>query len=79
MFSINASEEDSSDAFFSTSSTIWSTIFSFSMPYFIHPQEGTMIKNLTSKKSKYPPILSDKYLKWRLSQSYNKENFKNLR
>ena len=51
----------------------------FSMPYFIHPQEGTMIKNLTSNKSKYPPILSDKYLKWRLSQSYKKENFKNLR
>ena len=24
----------------------------FSMPYFIHPQEGTMIKNLTSNKSK---------------------------
>ena len=43
----------------------------FSMPHFVDPTPGTIVKNLTSEPSKYEPIESKEYLMWRLSQSYN--------
>ena len=42
----------------------------FSMPHFVDPKPGTIIKNLTKQPDKYEPIESLEYLKWRLSQSY---------
>ena len=42
----------------------------YSMPHFVDPQPGTIVKNLTNTPSKYEPIESLEYLKWRLSQSY---------
>ena len=40
------------------------------MPYFVDPGREVVIKNLTSKPDKYPPISAYEYLKWRLAQSY---------
>ena len=42
----------------------------YSMPHFVDPQPGTIVKNLTDDEDKYPPIESKEYLMWRLSQSY---------
>ena len=41
-----------------------------SMPHFVDPAPGTIIKNLTKNPDKYEPIESKEYLMWRLSQSY---------
>ncbi len=46
----------------------------YSMPYFVHPAKGTLIKNLRNEINKYEPILSEKYLEWRLSQSYQSKD-----
>ena len=42
----------------------------YSMPHFVDPTPGTVVKNLTNAPSKYEPIESLAYLKWRLAQSY---------
>ena len=42
----------------------------YSMPHFVDPTPGTIVKNLTNDPSKYEPIESLAYLKWRLAQSY---------
>jgi len=42
----------------------------YSMPYFVDPGRGVIIKNLTNQPDKYPPISAYEYLKWRLAQSY---------
>ena len=42
----------------------------YSMPHFVDPQPGTIVKNLTNTPSKYEPIESLEYLNWRLAQSY---------
>ena len=42
----------------------------YSMPYFVDPGRDVIIKNLTSRPDKYPPISAYEYLKWRLAQSY---------
>ena len=42
----------------------------YSMPHFVGPAEGTIIKNLTDDPDKYEPIESKEYLTWRLAQSY---------
>ena len=42
----------------------------FSMPHFVDPQPGTIVKNLTKEPDKYEPIESKEYLMWRLAQSY---------
>ena len=42
----------------------------FSMPHFVDPQPGTIVKNLTKQPDKYEPIESKEYLMWRLAQSY---------
>ena len=42
----------------------------YSMPHFVDPAEGTIIKNLTNNPDKYEPIESKEYLTWRLAQSY---------
>ena len=43
----------------------------YSMPHFVDPTPGTIVKNLrTHEKSKYPPVESKEYLMWRLAQSY---------
>lgn len=42
----------------------------YSMPHFVDPTPGTMVKNLMGGDDKYEPIESLEYLKWRLSQSY---------
>ncbi len=48
----------------------------YSMPYFVDPGREVVIKNLTSKPDKYPPISAYEYLKWRLAQSYVDDNYK---
>jgi len=47
----------------------------YSMPYFVDPGRDVMIKNLTNKPDKYPPISAYEYLKWRLAQSYVDDNY----
>ena len=42
----------------------------YSMPRFVDPTPGTIVKNLTNEPAKYEPIESKEYLMWRLSQSY---------
>jgi len=43
----------------------------YSMPHFVDPTPGTIIKNLrTNEEDKYEPIESKEYLMWRLAQSY---------
>ena len=42
----------------------------FSMPHFVDPTPGTIVKNLTNEPNKYDPIESKEYLMWRLAQSY---------
>ena len=42
----------------------------YSMPHFVDPIPGTMVKNLTKEADKYEEIESLAYLKWRLAQSY---------
>jgi isopenicillin N synthase-like dioxygenase len=42
----------------------------YSMPHFVDPQPGTIVKNLMKDPSKYEPIESLEYLNWRLAQSY---------
>ena len=42
----------------------------FSMPHFVDPTPGTIVKNLMNDKDKYEPIESLEYLNWRLAQSY---------
>jgi len=42
----------------------------YSMPHFVDPTPGTMVKNLMGGTDKYEPIESLEYLKWRLAQSY---------
>jgi len=46
-----------------------------SMPYFVDPGRDVTIKNLTKYPSKYPPISAYEYLKWRLSKSYDDNNY----
>ena len=41
----------------------------FSMPHFVDPTPGTIVKNLTTQPDKYAPIESKEYLMWRLAQS----------
>ena len=41
-----------------------------SMPHFVDPTPGTIVKNLTDQPDKYDPIESKEYLMWRLAQSY---------
>jgi isopenicillin N synthase-like dioxygenase len=47
----------------------------YSMPYFVDPGRDVMIKNLTNKPDKYPPISAYEYLKWRLAQSYVDDDY----
>jgi len=42
----------------------------YSMPHFVDPAPGTIVKNLTSEPAKYEPVESLAYLKCRLAQSY---------
>ena len=42
----------------------------YSMPHFVDPTPGTIVKNLTNQPDKYKPIESKEYLMWRLAQSY---------
>ena len=42
----------------------------YSMPHFVDPTPGTIVKNLTNEPDKYQPIESKEYLMWRLAQSY---------
>ncbi len=42
----------------------------YSMPHFVDPTPGTIVKNLTDQEDKYEPIESLEYLNWRLAQSY---------
>ena len=42
----------------------------YSMPHFVDPTPGTIVKNLTNESDKYEPIESKEYLMWRLAQSY---------
>ena len=42
----------------------------YSMPHFVDPAPGTIVKNLTDQEDKYEPIESLEYLNWRLAQSY---------
>ena len=42
----------------------------YSMPHFVDPTPGTIVKNLTNTPDKYDPIESKEYLMWRLAQSY---------
>ena len=42
----------------------------YSMPHFVDPTPGTIVKNITSEPDKYEPIESKEYLMWRLAQSY---------
>ena len=43
----------------------------YSMPHFVDPTPGTIVKNLMKHQApKYPPIESKEYLMWRLAQSY---------
>ena len=42
----------------------------YSMPHFVDPTPGTIVKNLTTQPDKYEPIESKEYLMWRLAQSY---------
>lgn len=42
----------------------------YSMPHFVDPTPGTIVKNLTNDPSKYDAIESKAYLMWRLAQSY---------
>ena len=42
----------------------------YSMPHFVDPTPGTIVKNLTKETDKYEPIESKEYLMWRLAQSY---------
>jgi len=42
----------------------------YSMPHFVDPAAGTVIKNLRDEPDKYEPIESKEYLTWRLAQSY---------
>lgn len=42
----------------------------YSMPHFVDPTPGTMVRNLMGGIDKYEPIESLEYLKWRLAQSY---------
>ena len=42
----------------------------YSMPHFVDPTPGTIVKNLTNETDKYEPIESKEYLMWRLAQSY---------
>lgn len=42
----------------------------YSMPHFVDPEPGTIVKNLTKEPAKYEPIESLEYLNWRLAQSY---------
>ena len=42
----------------------------YSMPHFVDPEPGTIVKNLMNSPSKYNSIESKEYLMWRLAQSY---------
>ena len=42
----------------------------YSMPHFVNPTPGTIVKNLRNEPAKYDPIESKEYLMWRLAQSY---------
>ena len=42
----------------------------YSMPHFVDPTPGTIVKCLLDEKPKYEPIESLEYLNWRLAQSY---------
>lgn len=42
----------------------------YSMPHFVDPAPGTMVKCLLDEEPKYDPIESKEYLMWRLAQSY---------
>ena len=42
----------------------------YSMPHFVDPTPGTMVKCLLDEEPKYDPIESKEYLMWRLAQSY---------
>ena len=46
-----------------------------SMPYFVDPGREVIIENLSNDKAKYPPISAYEYLKWRLAQSYEDDNY----
>jgi len=42
----------------------------YSMPHFVDPTPGTIVKCLIDEEPKYDPIESKEYLMWRLAQSY---------
>ena len=42
----------------------------YSMPHFVDPVPGTIVKNLLDEPANYEPVESLAYLKWRLSKSY---------
>ena len=42
----------------------------YSMPHFVDPTPGTIVKNLTNTPDKHDPIESKEYLMWRVAQSY---------
>lgn len=42
----------------------------YSMPHFVDPTPGTIVKCLLDEEPKYEPIESKEYLMWRLAQSY---------
>ena len=45
------------------------------MPYFVDPGRDVIVDNLTDQADKYPPISAFDYLKWRLAQSYDDQNY----
>ena len=47
----------------------------YSMPYFVDPGRDVMIENLMGTPAKYPPISAYEYLKWRLAQSYEDNEY----
>ena len=47
----------------------------YSMPYFVDPGRDVIVDNLTDQADKYPPISAFDYLKWRLAQSYDDQNY----
>ena len=47
----------------------------YAMPYFVDPGRDVIVDNLTDQADKYPPISAFDYLKWRLAQSYDDQNY----
>jgi hypothetical protein len=46
------------------------------MPYFVDPGRDVKIENFTNQPDKFESISAYEYLKWRLSQSYVDNSYK---